>query len=104
MVRPAVEPTVAPDPRRRRLLIHRASPLARAGAAVARRVGQHPDRSALLIILLAALAIRLAFTFRAPVFLVHDSVTYFQAGYDFARGAGFDLAFKRTPLYPLFVS
>ena len=113
MVRPAVkEPNRSRERRilmvamlvRQRLLTHRASPLARAGAAVGGRVGRHPDRAALLIIIAAALAIRLAFAFRAPVFLVHDSVTYFQAGYDFARGTGFDLAFKRTPLYPLFVS
>lgn len=35
---------------------------------------------------------------------MHDSVTYYQAGYDFARGSGFELAFKRTPLYPLFIA
>ena len=82
----------------------RVSPLARLVAAARGALGRHPDRAALLLILLVGLAIRLAFTFRAPIFLVHDSVTYFESGYDFARGYGFDLAFKRTPLYPLFIA
>lgn len=82
----------------------RASPLARLAACSRGGLRQHPDRAALLLLLLVALALRLAFTFRAPVFLVHDSVTYFESGYDLARGAGFDLAFKRTPLYPLFIA
>jgi 4-amino-4-deoxy-L-arabinose transferase-like glycosyltransferase len=85
-------------------LIQRASLLARASAAARGSLGRHPDRAALLLIILAALGMRLAFTFRAPVFLMHDSITYFQAGYDFARGYGFELAFKRTPLYPLFIA
>lgn len=66
--------------------------------------GAHPDRFALLFLALLALALRLAFVFRAPVFVVHDSITYFEAGFDFARSGSFELAFKRTPLYPLFVA
>lgn len=72
--------------------------------ATRQTITRHPDAAALLAIMLPALALRLAFTFRAPVFLVHDSLTYFQAGYDLARGSGFELAFKRTPLYPLFIA
>jgi hypothetical protein len=85
-------------------LTHRASPLGRFLVAARGSIGRHPDRWALLLLLTVGLAMRLAFTFRAPVFVVNDSVTYFQSGYDLARGYGFDLAFKRTPLYPLFVA
>jgi 4-amino-4-deoxy-L-arabinose transferase-like glycosyltransferase len=67
-------------------------------------IARHPDRVALIALLLIGAGVRLAFTFRAPIFLVHDSVTYFQSGYDFARGYGFELAFKRTPLYPVFIA
>jgi 4-amino-4-deoxy-L-arabinose transferase-like glycosyltransferase len=85
-------------------LTSRPSPLGGVFSGLTTSIARHPDRTALLSILLAAVAIRLAFTFRAPLFLVHDSITYFQAGYDFARGYGFELAFKRTPLYPLFIA
>jgi 4-amino-4-deoxy-L-arabinose transferase-like glycosyltransferase len=85
-------------------LTHRAAPLGRFLAAARGSIRRHPDRWALLLLLTVGLAMRLAFTFRAPVFVVNDSVTYFQSGYDLARGSGFDLAFKRTPLYPLFVA
>ena len=80
------------------------SPLARLAAAARGLLGRHPDRAALLLLLLVGLTIRLAFTFRAPIFLVHDSITYFESGYELARGSGFELAFKRTPLYPLFIA
>jgi 4-amino-4-deoxy-L-arabinose transferase-like glycosyltransferase len=85
-------------------LTQRASPLARLVQSARDQVGRHPDRAAIALILLVAALPRLAFTFRAPVFLVHDSVTYFESGFDFARSGDFDLAFKRTPLYPLFIS
>jgi 4-amino-4-deoxy-L-arabinose transferase-like glycosyltransferase len=85
-------------------LTQHASPLVRFGQRVRDLVGRHPDRAAILLILVVAALPRLAFTFRAPVFVVHDSVTYFQTGFDFARGGDFDLAFKRTPLYPLFIA
>ena len=51
-----------------------------------------------------ALAIRLAFLFRAPVFIIGDSENYFWPGYQLARGIGFDLDLRRTPIYPLFIA
>jgi hypothetical protein len=51
-----------------------------------------------------ALAIRLAFVFRAPVFIIGDSENYFWPGYELAREIGFDLELRRTPVYPLFIS
>jgi hypothetical protein len=63
----------------------------------------HPDLVALLVLVLVASWIRLAFLYRAPLFVRHDSVAYLQTGYEFARGNGFDLPLRRTPLYPLFV-
>ena len=78
--------------------------LARPLAAIRGFLVRHPDRAALLTILAVGLAVRLAFTFRTPIFLVHDSATYFESGYDLARGYGFGLAFKRTPLYPFFIA
>jgi 4-amino-4-deoxy-L-arabinose transferase-like glycosyltransferase len=85
-------------------LTQRVWALARARAIVGSFIRRHPDRAALLLILIAALAPRLAFAFRAPVFLISDSIAYFQSGYDLARGAGFDLPYKRAPLYPLFIA
>ena len=85
-------------------MTQRASPLARLVQSARDQVGRHPDRAAIALILLVAAIPRLAFTIRAPVFLVHDSVTYFESGFDFARSGDFDLAFKRTPLYPLFIA
>jgi dolichyl-phosphate-mannose-protein mannosyltransferase len=81
-----------------------ASPLVHFGQRARDLIARHPDRVAIGLILLVAALPRIAFSFRAPVFLVHDSVTYFQAGFDFARGGDFALAFKRTPLYPLFIA
>ena len=66
-------------------------------------VTRHPDLLLVLGLLLVAGAVRLAFLPRAPLFLRHDSVAYFQTGYEWARGQGFDLPLRRTPLYPLFI-
>src|SRR3954449_4297014 len=51
-----------------------------------------------------ALALRLAFLFRAPVFIIGDSENYFWPGYQLAREVGFDLDLRRTPGYPLFIA
>ena len=45
----------------------------------------------LTIVGLVALALRLAFLFRAPVFIIGDSENYFWPGYQLAREIGFDL-------------
>src|SRR5215208_644926 len=70
----------------------------------ARFAGDHPDLVLLVGLLALAAIVRAVFLFRAPVFLRHDSVTYFQTGYELVRGAGFDLPLRRSPLYPLFIA
>ncbi|MCC7368886.1 MAG: glycosyltransferase family 39 protein [Chloroflexi bacterium] len=63
----------------------------------------HPDAVAVGLILLVAVAIRVAFTFRVPVFLLRDSVSYFLPAWDLLNGYGFDISVRRTPTYPLFL-
>lgn len=58
----------------------------------------------LTIVGLVALGLRLAFLFRAPVFIIGDSENYFWPGYQVAREIGFDLDLRRTPGYPLFIA
>jgi hypothetical protein len=58
----------------------------------------------LTIVGLVALGLRLAILFRAPVFIIGDSENYFWPGYQLARGIGFDLELRRTPVYPLFIA
>jgi hypothetical protein len=65
---------------------------------------QHPDCSLVGLVVLVSLAVRLAFTGRAPAFLIGDSENYFLPAYQLAWGTGFDLELRRTPLYPLFLS
>jgi hypothetical protein len=65
---------------------------------------QHPDLALAGTIILVSLAMRLAFTGRAPAFLIGDSENYFLPGYQLAFGTGFDLELRRTPLYPLFLA
>ncbi len=69
-----------------------------------RAVRDHPDVVLLALLLIVALLVRALFVFRAPVFIRRDSITYFETAYDLARGAGFDLPLRRTPLYPLFIA
>ena len=65
---------------------------------------RHPDAVLLAGLLLVAAVARAMFLFRAPLFIRHDSVTYFQTGYELARAQGFDLPMRRTPVYPLFIA
>jgi hypothetical protein len=58
----------------------------------------------LTVVGVVALALRLAFLFRAPVFIIGDSENYFWPGYELARQIGFDLELRRTPVYPLFIT
>lgn len=80
------------------------SRLAPAFRRVSRLVADHPDLALLAVLLMLAGVGRAMFLFRAPMFLRHDSVTYFQAGYELARGEGFGLPMRRTPVYPLFIA
>jgi hypothetical protein len=63
-----------------------------------------PDLLAVLGLCGLALAIRLAFAPRAPVFLTKDSFEYFQPAFNLVNGLGFDLALRRPPIYPLFAA
>ena len=67
------------------------------------RASLRVDAAALALIVLVALAIRLAFAFRAPVFLLHDSATYYVPAHDLLNGLGFDLSIRRPPIYPAFL-
>lgn len=69
-----------------------------------RWIQDHPDAAALIAITIVAAATRLAFTSRAPAFIIGDSENYFWPGYQLAEGLGFDLELRRTPLYPLFIA
>jgi 4-amino-4-deoxy-L-arabinose transferase-like glycosyltransferase len=65
--------------------------------------GRRGTLISLLAIGLLALAVRLAFAFRAPPFVTNDSLSYLLPGFDLIHGAGFAPILKRPPLYPLFV-
>ena len=75
-----------------------------ATAPVARRAGAPSPRLVLGAVGLVALALRLALLLRAPAFVIADSDNYFLPGYQPARGLGFELDLRRTPVYPLFVA
>ncbi|HEX3244495.1 MAG TPA: glycosyltransferase family 39 protein [Chloroflexota bacterium] len=65
---------------------------------------RHSDISNIVFVALLSLAVRVAFTGRAPAFLIGDSENYFLPGFQLAHGLGFDLELRRTPLYPLFLA
>jgi 4-amino-4-deoxy-L-arabinose transferase-like glycosyltransferase len=67
-------------------------------------VAAHPDTFALGAIVVAAATIRLAFAFRVPVFLLHDSGSYYLPAHDLVHGVGFDLSIRRPPVYPWFLA
>ena len=72
--------------------------------ALWRTVANRPGAGlALAGVLLLALVVRLAFSFRAPPFVTNDSLSYLLPGFDLVHGAGFQPILKRPPLYPLFV-
>jgi hypothetical protein len=64
----------------------------------------HPDLVLLTVLVLVAVIVRGMLLTRAPLFLRRDSVAYFQVGWEYANGLGFDLPLRRTPLYPLFIA
>lgn len=64
----------------------------------------HPDLSLLLVVVLVGGLVRAAFLLRAPVFIIPDSEDYFLPGFQLARGLGFTLEPRRTPLYPAFIA
>jgi hypothetical protein len=64
----------------------------------------HPDALAIVAVVAIATAIRVAFAFRVPVFLLRDSISYFLPAWDLLNGLGFDLSIRRTPVYPAFLT
>lgn len=64
----------------------------------------HRDLISLVAVLLAAILIRLAFTFRVPLLVTGDSESYLVPAYGLVHGQGLDLSLKRTPVYPLLVA
>src|SRR4030095_259558 len=64
----------------------------------------HPDALAIGLIVLVAVAIRAAFAFRVPVFLLRDSISYFLPAWALLHGYGFDLSLPRPPVYPGFLA
>lgn len=80
--------------------------------AAPRRLGErartflaaHPDALAIGTVALVAAAIRVAFAFRVPVFMLRDSISYFLPAWDLLNGLGFDLSVRRTPVYPWFLA
>lgn len=73
-------------------------------SGVRRLLAPPPTWLVLLVVAVVALVLRLAFLFRAPVFIIGDSENYFWPGYQLAREIGFDLELRRTPVYPLFIA
>jgi 4-amino-4-deoxy-L-arabinose transferase-like glycosyltransferase len=67
-------------------------------------VRAHPDLAAVLLIVLVAAGIRLAFAFRVPAFVTKDSIEYVQPALALVEGGPFVLAQRRTPVYPLFMA
>jgi dolichyl-phosphate-mannose-protein mannosyltransferase len=67
-------------------------------------IRRHSNLSSIVFVAFLSLTVRLAFTGRAPVFLIGDSENYFLPGFQLAHGIGFDLELRRTPLYPLFLA
>ena len=64
----------------------------------------HPDLLLVVVALIVAGLLRAAFLLRAPVFIIPDSENYFLPGFQLARGLGFELEARRTPLYPAFIA
>jgi 4-amino-4-deoxy-L-arabinose transferase-like glycosyltransferase len=58
----------------------------------------------LAAVLALAAAVRLAFVFRAPLFVVNDSLSYVLPAWELIHGDGFFPLFKRPPLYPLMLA
>lgn len=64
----------------------------------------HPDTTSVTVIATVAALVRLFVLYRAPVFIMKDSESYFLPGWDMAHGLPFDLELRRTPVYSWFIS
>lgn len=74
------------------------------GRSAAVAVRRHPDLTAVSLIGVVALLIRLAFLYRVPVILTGDSQSHYLPGYDLVFGGQFDPELRRPPGYALFVA
>ena len=68
-----------------------------------RVVAAHPDVACAVLVILVAVALRVAFFPRAPVFIHGDSYQYYRPADALMNAQGFPLPLKRPPVYPLFV-
>ncbi|MCC7368885.1 MAG: glycosyltransferase family 39 protein [Chloroflexi bacterium] len=75
--------------------------LGRSALALVRR---HPDLSAVSVIGVTALLLRLAFLYRVPVILTGDSQSHYLPGYDLLFGNEFEPELRRPPGYAFFVA
>jgi hypothetical protein len=64
----------------------------------------HPELVALGLVLLVAALVRAAFGFRIPAFVTKDSIEYVEPALSLVFGGPFELAQRRTPVYPLFMA
>src|SRR6266508_1526126 len=64
----------------------------------------HADTSSITAIASVAALVRLFLLYRAPVFIMKDSESYFLPGWGLAHGLPFDLALRLTPGYSWFIS
>jgi 4-amino-4-deoxy-L-arabinose transferase-like glycosyltransferase len=67
-------------------------------------VWRNRDTALLAGVLMLAAGLRLAFAFRAPLFVVNDSLSYVLPAWELMHGEGFFPLFKRPPLYPLMLA
>jgi len=80
------------------------APLGRALLSMRSLLAAHPDAVSLTAITALALFFRGQLLFRAPMFMQHDSAGYLLPAYDLYSGQGFGVGFRRTPIYPLFLT
>jgi 4-amino-4-deoxy-L-arabinose transferase-like glycosyltransferase len=73
-------------------------------SATVSAIRRRPDLWFLAVVVITAALMRLAFAYRAPVFVRPDSIGYFQAAYELAHGVDLDIPIRRTPGYPLFLT
>ncbi len=63
-----------------------------------------PPTLVFTLVMIVAVIIRIAFVFRAPLFVTGDSEGYLMPAYALAHGQDLELSIKRTPAYPAFVA
>ena len=72
--------------------------------ALARVVRPSSVALALVAVLMLALGLRVAFSFRAPPFVTNDSLSYLLPAFDLIHSGTFAPILKRPPFYSLFIA